>query len=267
MFTVEYFGIDPNYTVTTTGDMVGTIAIDRTADTITYTYESNTSSSPKTGQIIVHGVTEDQQQVVAVAVVTQASGVINSIGPIWKQVEFVEDPLGSFTEYHIDLNNSIIYAAKAYKYPGESLVKFSINDIASNYLHNGLTFTEGYQEIPDYAKVFDVTTSDGTTYSQSFYNSWAYEDTDYWLSDPIDYKVSCRQWLPVSVLTTNYNSITINNVPYSGLTPDTGFTVMQNLRNAIVDNEIVVFGANGSTRRYRIADADYALYYSNAFGG
>ena len=267
VFTIEHFGIDPNYTVTTSGDMVGTISVDRTTDTVIYTYLSNTTSSPKTGQVIVSGVNEDQQQLVAAAVITQASGVVSSISPIWNTVELAEDPLGSFTEYHIELDNSTIYAAKAYKYPGETLVKFNINDIASNYLGNGLSFTEGCREIPDYAKVFDVITSDGTNYSQTFYNSWAYKDTNYWLSDPIDYKVSCKQWLPVSILTTNFTSVTVNNTPYSGLAADTGYTVMQNLRNAIVGNNIMVYGANGTTRKYSIADGDYVLYYANAYGG
>lgn len=42
---------------------------------------------------------------------------------------------------------------------------------------------------------------------------------------------------------------------------------MQNLRNYNVGNDILVYGADGTTRSYKIADGDYVLYYANAFGG
>ena len=42
---------------------------------------------------------------------------------------------------------------------------------------------------------------------------------------------------------------------------------MKNLRNYNVGSEITVNGADGTIRRFKVTDADYVLYYANAFGG
>lgn len=95
-------------------------------------------------------------------------------------------------EYHIDCDGETLYAGKIYKMPDEDAIKYSVNDVVSNYLGNGISFNEGIEEIPNYSKEFSIITT-GADHQLKVYNSWAYEDTDYWLSDPIDYKVSCKQ--------------------------------------------------------------------------
>lgn len=200
--------------------------------------------------------------------IIQQEGVEPDVTPIWK--EFVNsDTADSFIEYHINLDGDIIYAGKAYKYPDSSKITWSINDAVSNYLGNGIQFTEGIHQIPDYAKDFYMETNTDKKYIETFYNSWAYEDTDYWLSDPIDYRVDQRQWLPVSFLSTNYDQITVNGRVYAALKENDGWTVMTKLGKYIVDCNagISVMGADGSRLNYKIASGDYVLYYSNAYGG
>ena len=121
--------------------------------------------------------------------------------------------------------------------------------------------------MPSYAGEFNVVTSTGFRHYQTFYNSWAYQDTDYWLSDPIDYRVSCKQWLPVSFLSTNYTGVTVNGSNYVADKTDRGWTVMTDLSGVATGSTISVTGGNGETRRYQVTDADYVLYYANAYGG
>lgn len=124
--------------------------------------------------------------------IIQQEGVEPDVNPIWKEFETTAN-VNDFVEYHIKLGSDIIYAGKAYKYPDESKVAWSINDAVSNYLGNGISFAEGIQQIPEYSKDFYMEDNVGDKFIETFYNSWAYKDTDYWLSDPIDNRVDPRQ--------------------------------------------------------------------------
>jgi hypothetical protein len=79
--------------------------------------------------------------------------------------------IGNFIEYHITNDGEIIFAGKAYRYPDELKTTWSINDTVSNYLGNGIYFTDGIQQIPNYAKDFFVKTSANAKYVKTFYNS------------------------------------------------------------------------------------------------
>lgn len=200
--------------------------------------------------------------------IIQQEGVEPDVNPIWKEFSTSAN-VNDFVEYHIKLGSDIIYAGKAYKYPDASKVTWSINDAVSNYLGNGLSFVEGIQQIPDYSKDFYMEDNRGNKYVETFYNSWAYDDTDYWLSDPIDYRVDPRQWLPVSFLSTNYDTITVGGRVYAALKENDGWTVMTHLSNFLVDCDsgFQVIGAESDRLTYRVAKGDYVLYYSNAYGG
>jgi len=199
--------------------------------------------------------------------IIQQEGVEPEVNPIWKEFSTTAD-VNDFVEYHIKLGSDIIYAGKAYKYPDASEVAWSINDAVSNYLGNGLSFVEGIQQIPDYSKDFYMEDNIGNKYVETFYNSWAYEDTDYWLSDPIDNRVDPRQWLPVSFLSTNYEMITVGGRSYAAFKENDGWTVMTRLRNHILNcNDVIALGEDGTRMNYRFDKGDYVLYYSNAYGG
>lgn len=202
------------------------------------------------------------------SVITQYGYVEGGISPIWKEVYFTESS-GDFLEYHITLNDNLIYAGKAYKYPDNSEVEWSINDVVSNYLGTGITFSEGLQEIPNYAKSFTIGTSNLASYEETFYNSWAYKDTDYWLSDPIDKRVDPRQWLPVSFLSTTFNTISVGDTDYTASSSNKGYTLMTNLSELAVDcnSSFTVRGGNGTSISYRFDCGDFVLYYANAYNG
>lgn len=202
------------------------------------------------------------------SIITQiASAAVEGISPIWKEVTLT-DSSDSFIEYHINSDGNIVYAGKAYAYPGNSIVSWEINDVCSNFLGNGISFTDGIQEIPNYSKIFYIETNNNTNYQETLYNSWAYEDTDYWLSDPIDYRVDPRQWLPVSFLSTNANTITVGGNTYTATQINDGWTVMTDLSSLAFDcNGAIEVSGNGESRSYRFDCGDFVLYYSNAFGG
>lgn len=225
----------------------------------------NTHSETRSVRIIF---TQDGSNYSVNAVVNQEAGVEPNVTPIWK--EFTNSvSTETFIEYHINLDGDIIYAGKAYKYPDEAKVTWSINDAVSNYLGNGISFTEGIQQIPEYSKDFYMEDNLGDKFIETFYNSWAYKNTDYWLSDPIDNRVDPRQWLPVSFLSTNYEFITVAGRTYAALKENDGWTVMTRLRNLVLDCDsgVVAVGEDTSRLNYKIAQGEYVLYYSNAFGG
>lgn len=212
--------------------------------------------------------TQDYSGYTLNVVIVQDAGVEADVNPIWKEFKNSVDA-NTFIEYHINLDGDIIYAGKAYKYPDASKITWSINDTVSNYLGNGIQFVEGIHQIPDYSKDFYMETNTGEQYLETFYNSWAYKDADYIISDPIDNRIDQRQWLPVSFLTTNYDMITVGGRTYAALQENDGWTVMTKVNNYIVDCNagIVVTGEDGSQLTYKIASGDYVLYYANAYGG
>ena len=225
----------------------------------------NTHSAARSVKVLF---TQNESGYTFTAVINQQAGVEPNVTPIWK--DFVNSvSADTFIEYHINLDGDIIYAGKAYKYPDATKVTWSINDAVSNYLGNGISFTEGIQQIPDYSKDFYMETNTGQKYVETFYNSWAYKDADYVISDPIDNRVDPRQWLPVSFLTTEYDTITVGGRTYAALKENDGWTVMTRLLNYYIDCNagINVNGADGSVYNYKIATGDYVLYYSNAYGG
>lgn len=260
------FGIDRWEIGNYSGDMIiNTVTPDYSANTVTVIYGSNNTVNARTERIVFNGISNNEVIVTTFATIVQESGITSSITPVWKDVLFRDTVSSNFIEYHIENDGNILYSGKVYKMPDESSIVYSVNDVVSNYLGNGLVFTEGIQQIPNYAKEFYIR-STGANHYLKVYNSWAYEDTNYWLSDPIDYRVSCKQWLPVSFLSTTYSKVIINHIPYNATAVDDGWTAMVNLSDYNLGTQITVGGAN-ETRHYKIADGDYVLYYANAFGG
>ena len=213
---------------------------------------------------------QDESGLTLTSVITQAGGGASSdtFLPIWRDDVYTASA-NDFIEYHITLGGDIIYAAKAYKYPDANDIEWTINDVCENYIGTDLNFTSGIQRIPNYCKTFSVVTNQNVLKNSRFYNSWAYEDTDYWLSDPIDYRVDCRQWLPVSFLSSNSRNIRVGSTSYTASASDDGWTVMTDLSGLTLQcgSSLTVTPGVGSARQYKIDSGDFALYYANAFGG
>ena len=214
----------------------------------------NNNSSSRTGTVTF---TQSGSGNTLTATITQnGQSIVSATNPIWN--DYTVSSTSDFLEYHIYNNGELIYGGKAYAYPNSN-IQFTVNDVCSNYLGNGILFQAGVHQIPDYAKTFTIQTTDGVSYNVGFYNSWAYENSNF-LSEPIYTRLDPRQWLPVSVLT---GSVTINGTTYSG---SNGYTVMTSLANYLCGSNIVVT-SNGKTYVYTVCEGDYALYYANRFGG
>lgn len=211
---------------------------------------------------------QEQSYLELSAHIHQEEGAEPDVHPIWEIVELTA-PNESFAEYHITTDGDIIYAGKAYRYPEEYKTVWTVNDTVSNYLGNGIYFSEGLQQIPNYSKDFFIGTNTNAKYVKTFYNSWAYEHTNYWLSDPIDKRVDPRQWLPVSFISTEYPSIDVAGRNYVTLMENSGWTVMTNLRNYALNcnSGVNAIGRNNEIINYKVDKGDYVLYYSNAYGG
>lgn len=229
---------------------------------------TNIGTSSRTVKITF---TQNESGLTLVSTITQnGSGTVsNEFLPIWKENELTDTSGSDFIEYHITLGSEIIYAGKAYKYPDASSIKWVINDICSNYLGNGIVFNNGIHQIPNYCKTFNVETNSRVIMSDTFYNSWAYTDTNYLLSDPIDYRIDPRQWLPISFLSSSSRTINIGGTTYTASSSNNGWTVMTDLSGLTVDcnNGIVVNPSIGNSFKYTFGCGDYVLYYANAYGG
>ena len=188
--------------------------------------------------------------------------------PIWRETSINQPtPAGlNYVDYSVLDYDKVIYTGRAYAYPGETTIDIQLNDTIANYLGNGIIFEEGVQEIPEYLKMFNVVSSDGLSASYTVYNSWSYQDTDYWLSDPIDTRVSCKQWLPVSFINIDNSFVTINDVVYAGNEVNKAYTAMARLSNVSTPT-FTVSGGDGTSRTYTITDGEYVLYYCNKWGG
>jgi len=201
-------------------------------------------------------------------------------GPIWKEVGVaVEAPSNSaFVEYHINSGNTILYAAKAYPEPTTRATSVILNDVCENYLGNGITFTAGVQEMPDYYKQFKFVTNTGTETNFSFYNSWAYKEipSHQILSDPISTTVDWRQWIPISWLSLGTDNLAVGNERYSPVAANSGSTLMLKASSFSVGSTLNVdcsarrgYGNGDYPLTYYIANecGEYVLYYCNAYGG
>lgn len=276
--TVSYAPTEANYTFSSyrvtglTASFSGNVEITGyyiMAGVLTVYTGTNYSGSTQSTTITLSGVSTTGTTVTATATIYKnpMSGAVN-VHPIWDEVTLTSTA-DQFVEYHIGLGENTIYAGKAYKLPDAGSIKWSINDVASEYLGTGITFENGIQQIPDYIKEFVIGTNTGQAYNHIYYNSWAYKNTNYLLSDPIDFRVDPRQWLPISILTTVYNSATVGSSSYNNLAYNKGYTIMTDLSGLTIDcnTGINFVGADGTNWNYKIDCGDYVLYYANAYGG
>lgn len=242
-----------------------------------------------------------RQATIGVSVIKNSSSIINlsinitqsvksDISPIWKDYVWEEIISSDFIEYHLDYAGEMVYAGKAYKYPETDRVEFLLNNVAENYLSNGIIFNTSKTIIsPEYLKPFTLMTSSGNEKPITFFNDWSYKDRDLtkgtMLSDPITGLVDPRQYLVSSWILPTGTGV-INRFFYmdgvqsamdislnSGIN---GYTYTEDLSNKLWpcgSYLIVGFveGGNISDRQIRYdidtTGKDYVLYYTNSAGG
>lgn len=242
-----------------------------------------------------------RQATIGVSVIKNSSSIINlsinitqsvksDISPIWKDYVWEEIISSDFIEYHLDYAGDMVYAGKAYKYPETDRVEFLLNNVAENYLSNGIIFNTSKTIIsPEYLKPFTLITSSGNEKPITFFNDWSYKDRDLtkgtMLSDPITGLVDPRQYLVSSWILPTGTGV-INRFFYidgvqsamdislnSGIN---GYTYTEDLSNKLWpcgSYLIVGFveGGNISDRQIRYdidtTGKDYVLYYTNSAGG
>lgn len=238
---------------------------------------------------------------IGVSVIKNSSSIINlsinitqsvksDISPIWKDYVWNEITSSDFIEYHLDYAGDMVYAGKAYKYPETDRVEFLLNNVAENYLSNGIIFNTSKTIIsPEYLKPFTLITSSGNEKPITFFNDWSYKDRDLtkgtMLSDPITGLVDPRQYLVASWILPTGTGV-VNRFFYvdgaqtamdislnSGIN---GYTYTEDLSNKLWpcgSYLIVGFveGGNISDRQIRYdidtTGKDYVLYYTNSAGG
>lgn len=132
--------------------------------------------------------------------IVTSQSVKSDISPIWKDYVWNEIISSDFIEYHLDYAGDMVYAGKAYKYPETDRVEFLLNNVAENYLSNGIIFNTSKTIVsPEYLKPFTLITSSGNEKPITFFNDWSYKDRDLtkgtMLSDPITGLVDPRQYL------------------------------------------------------------------------
>ena len=185
--------------------------------------------------------------------------------PIWKDTVYIERS-NSWIEYHLDdANNNVLYAGKAYPYPGNNTVEILVNDIASNFLKPmDWPTNDGFNISEDYSKLLLLKTSTNKIRTYIFNNDWSYKEDPSYTNSPCSI-VDPRQLFIVSgdsryKITYGDNTIQFTNI----------YTYRLDLSNITIPcgSKISVYKDNVIIKEYTVANGkDYVLYYTNSVGG
>lgn len=185
--------------------------------------------------------------------------------PIWKDTVYIERS-NSWIEYHLDdAKNNVLYAGKAYPYPGNNTVEILVNDIASNFLKPmDWPTNDGFNISEDYSKFLLLKTSTNKIRTYIFNNDWSYKEDPSYTNSPCSI-VDPRQLFIVSG--DNRYKITYgdNTIQFIGL-----YTYRLDLSNIAIPcgSKISVYKDNVIIKEYTVANGkDYVLYYTNSVGG
>lgn len=186
-----------------------------------------------------------------------------------------------FVEYHIIIDDTIVFAGKAYKYPDKDQIIISINEVVKNYLKTEWPKARAFNKMDNYMKDVTVSLSDGYLYDFTFYNDWSYkyrsDSQPSFLNDPINKNIAPWQWILVSTFSPNGRNIIdklINGEAWFGYThPSAGggiyWDVALNYIEGCGDRISYVFRNTDESLDYVIdnSNKEYVLYYVNAAGG
>lgn len=158
--------------------------------------------------------------------------------PIWKDT-FYTSSAQSLT-YYILLDGAVIYAGKAFRMPSESTLRININKICENYLSTDIDAILGGS--PSQTNIYayrsfvlkDADNNELQTYN--FLYNWSYED---WDGSP-------------TTLSAPINSHYADGMLKLG---------------TVIDNSGVVTFSSSASYFTEVDCAEYALYYTNVYGG
>lgn len=182
--------------------------------------------------------------------------------PIWKDY-YVNLGTADSIEYQILCDESLVYAGRAWKRPGQTDNIIRINDICADYLTNALPPLVNYA-FASVGKSFSIV-GGGKKTDVSFLPDWSYEDGKEGSSAPINRKVSPRQFLLYSTGEAKDAVLVVaNGTSTTGITAGSAGVGVLDLRMFANLNYIVVDGL-----RYDVTSGceRYCLYYVNAHGG
>lgn len=185
--------------------------------------------------------------------------------PIWKDTVYIERS-NSWIEYHLDdANNNVLYAGKAYPYPGNNTVEILVNDIASNFLKPmDWPTNDGFNISEDYSKFFLLKTSTNKIRTYIFNNDWSYKEDPLYTNSPCSI-VDPRQLFIVSGDSRYKITYGDNTIQFTNL-----YTYRLDLSNITIPcgSKISVYKDNVIIKEYTVANGkDYVLYYTNSVGG
>lgn len=215
--------------------------------------------------------------------------------PIWKDY-YVNLGTADSVEYKILCNESLVYAGKAWKRPGQTDNTIRINDICADYLHNSLPSLAESEFTESRFPTFVVQTlTDGAwspMASVQFYMDWSYDydfdPVEKGLSFPINRKVDAKQWIVHSA----YNAASVRAdinfkdgtsifiiIPVeisADFNDDYNVDFSNSVRSAQTGTAVFNLSKYGNIKDVTIGKVKYdfvetccryALYYVNAHGG
>ena len=185
--------------------------------------------------------------------------------PIWKDTVYIEKS-NNWIEYHLDdAKNNVLYAGKAYPYPGNNTVEILVNDIASNFLKPmDWPTNDGFNISEDYSKFFSLKTSTNIIRTYIFNNDWSYKEDILYTNSPCSI-VDPRQLFIVSGDPSYKITYGDNTIQFTNL-----YTYRLDLSNITIPcgSKISVYKDNVIIKEYTVANGkDYVLYYTNSVGG
>ena len=185
--------------------------------------------------------------------------------PIWKDTVYIEKS-NNWIEYHLDdAKNNVLYAGKAYPYPGNNTVEILVNDIASNFLKPmDWPTNDGFNISEDYSKFFLLKTSTNIIRTYIFNNDWSYKEDPLYTNSPCSI-VDPRQLFIVSGDSGYKITYGDNTIQFTNL-----YTYRLDLSNITIPcgSKISVYKDNVIIKEYTVANGkDYVLYYTNSVGG
>ena len=185
--------------------------------------------------------------------------------PIWKDTVYTEKS-NNWIEYHLDdANDNVLYAGKAYPYPGNNTVEILVNDIASNFLKPmDWPTNDGFNITEDYSKIFLLKTSTNIIRTYIFNNDWSYKEDPLYTNSPCSI-VDPRQLFIVSGDSRYKITYGDNTIQFTNL-----YTYRLDLSNITIPcgSKISVYKDNVIIKEYTVANGkDYVLYYTNSVGG
>lgn len=192
-------------------------------DTLVVSTEKNVSGADRSGTITIKATANEAATGTITVNQSQYQGTVVDLGKceIWKDnvIEYTTDK--SVVSYSIQVDGKKIYEGKAYKTPGDTVVRVIPNRIVENYLYAEADFDKikaGNTEQTESTQLRNIRVKiDYDDYIYKVFNNWTYNNA-YDLKNatnfnfPVSTKADSRQFCPETnlvngVLTTSWKKL------------------------------------------------------------